>query len=86
MIMMPQDPSYPSGVSMVVGVYIGPEYNGSLNLEGSISNLPFPVEIRMPCGALVSFKENKDFPRKTVPCRCGDPKHFEVMIQKGVSA
>lgn len=41
----------------------------------------FPFSVEMPCGSKVVFEKNEDFPRQTIPCPCGNPGHFIVVIK-----
>ena len=36
----------------------------------------FPLHIKMPCGEEYIFKNANSIPSKSLPCRCGDEKHF----------
>jgi hypothetical protein len=48
-----------------------------LNLKNA--NILF---IKMPCGKSISFKKYEDIPDESMPCTCGNPKHYFIRYVK----
>jgi hypothetical protein len=38
--------------------------------------------IKMPCGKSISFKKYEDIPDESMPCTCGNPKHYFIRYVK----
>jgi hypothetical protein len=36
------------------------------------------LSITMPCGQKVEYEKSSDIPFESVPCPCGDPKHWLI--------
>ena len=44
--------------------------------------LVFPLNITMPCGETFVVGDAASAPRASVPCSCGDPRHWFVKIRE----
>lgn len=42
---------------------------------------PF-VEINMPCGQKITYEKSSDIPWESVPCPCGNPKHWVIKYEE----
>ena len=40
------------------------------------------LSIQMPCGSEISFKDCNDIPNESLPCACGDPKHWFLAYRR----
>lgn len=81
-------------IAQITGLYVKCEPGQSPKEVIEVYNktnipLAFPLTIELrtdksaiePCGRLV-IETLDDFPEQSVPCPCGDPKHWLVKIEK----
>ncbi len=58
--------------------YTGVLLGGNVNL--SVEQVRKAMEPKLPCGERVTFAHVKQ--KRSIPCPCGDPKHWLVRVQK----
>ena len=49
--------------------------------DKQVAKKPF-LTIKMPCGCWSVYETFEDIPNESVPCSCGNPKHWFVKIKE----
>lgn len=72
-----------SGDGKRIGLYL--VFKDGLTVEDSISAIPakcFPFHLEMPCGQKLDYADQAEVSRDTVPCPCGKPNHWLVVVEQ----